>query len=299
MVSLDLHRPMSAAASLAAAVPVDGDDDVRVALTLVLSRLVADLPLLLAEISCPRLLDGPVSVTADPDPVNPDRADSDHADPDHAGAATLHVRQLPFASSSLLSGGQLLLVSTQQAPLLAAGALPSLVAGLVEAERARVRAEHAAQAALQMANIDTLSGLGNRRAWLQALQQECSRETRQQASLAVVVLDIDGLKAVNDLGGHAAGDELISRTARVLSRTGRTTDIVCRLGGDEFGIAAPATDAEQARLLVDRITAELAMEGVSASVGVAVTVGCAGGPDELWKQADAAMYDVKRARTRR
>lgn len=281
MVSLDLHRPAAAVTTPAVEARL-GEP-----LVLVLRQLVTDLSLVLAEVSCPALLDEPVSVVAAPSASSP------------RTGGLLHLRQLPFAASSLLRGGHLLLAATQEAPLQTANALPALIAGLVEAERTRAQAEVTAAAALQMANVDALTGLGNRRAWVQALRLECSRASRGLGSLAVVVLDVDGLKAVNDLHGHAAGDEIISRTAAVLSRASRTTDVVCRLGGDEFGVAAPASDHEQAQQLVDRITAELAADGVQASVGVAVTTGCVNGPDELWQRADTAMYAAKRARAAR
>jgi diguanylate cyclase (GGDEF)-like protein len=109
------------------------------------------------------------------------------------------------------------------------------------------------------------------------------------------VLDLDGLKAVNDAHGHAAGDELIVRTAQALASARRATDEVCRLGGDEFGIVAPDTDAEQAALLAHRIRDSLRRHHVAVSLGFAVS-GRESTVDQLWQQADAAMYEDKRSR---
>lgn len=281
MITLDPSPP---------AVTLPGAPQLRTRLGGTLTDAVAQLSLVLAELTHPVLFPEAVRATA----------------AGRTRTGVLHLRQWSFPVASGLHGGGLLLAASEPSVLGAAGILPGLLAALVDAElarhdaeRARDQAEAATHAALRMANVDALTGLGNRRAWVQALRQECSRASRGSGDLAVVVLDIDGLKAVNDAQGHAAGDELISRTAQALARASRTTDVVCRLGGDEFGVAAPGTSVEQASVLVDRITGLLALEGVRASVGVAVSASCAGGPDELWQRADTAMYAVKRARTSR
>ena len=256
------------------------DGTVEQLLTGVLTDVVATWPLRLVELTCPSLLSAPLSVASSGE------------------VGVLHLRQLLLPATGPLAEGSLLVVGPTAQALTGVQALPSLLSALVEAEVRRAGAEVLARTALQVANVDPMTGLGNRRAWVQALHQECSRASRGSASLAVLVLDVDGLKTVNDTYGHAAGDELISRTASALLRASRTTDAVCRLGGDEFGIAAPATDRVQGQLLARRVRRLLAADGVSASVGVAVTDDCTGGADELWQRADAAMYAAKRAARR-
>ena len=270
MLTLDLVRPLPSGLS-------DEEQELRQLVGVVLAEVVARWPLRLAELTCPALFPDPVMVAGSP------------------GQGTLHLRQLAFPPSGALAGGCLLVAGSSAESLRGVDALPPLVTALVESERGRAAAQALARGALQVANVDALTGLGNRRAWVHALRQECQRAARGMAGLAVLVLDVDGLKAVNDARGHAAGDELISRTAAVLRHASRTTDSVCRLGGDEFGIAAPGTDADQARRLADRVRALLADQGVPASVGLAVSGDCSGGPDELWQRADAAMYAAKRA----
>lgn len=255
--------------------------DLRQLVAAVLGEVVERWPLRLAELSCPSLLGEPVLVTAG------------------NRCPTMYLRQLDLARTGALAGGSLLLGGRTPESLQGTAALPPLITALLETEHSRAAAQEFARGALQVANLDPLTGLGNRRAWVHALRQECHRASRGPANLAVLILDVDGLKAVNDAYGHAAGDELIARTAGVLLRAGRTTDTVCRLGGDEFGIAAPGTYTEQAHQLADRVRALLAAEGVRASVGVAVSATCEGGPDELWQRADAAMYVAKRAARQR
>ncbi len=189
----------------------------------------------------------------------------------------------------------LLVCSTTERGRAHAQALPALLSAVMDGELSRLVAERAARGAIEIANRDPSTGLGNRRAWLHALRVESGRAQRTGRPLAVIILDLDGLKTVNDAHGHAAGDALILRAAEALSASRRATDSVCRLGGDEFGIAAPDLDSEQAEQLVALLRARLQAGGVCISVGW--SVGPAGTPmNDLWQRADAAMYADKRAR---
>ncbi len=156
---------------------------------------------------------------------------------------------------------------------------------LMEVERRAERAEDAA-------HTDGLTGLANRRAWDSALAAESARADRYATATSVVVLDVDGLKELNDRQGHPAGDELLRRTAAVLRQGLRGADLAARLGGDEFGVVLPVTDAAAARGLVARLRERVGAAGVAVSVGVAT--GRAGEDLGLvWAQADAAMYQDK------
>lgn len=142
---------------------------------------------------------------------------------------------------------------------------------------------------------DALTGLLNRRGWDRFLEAEEARFRRFGDPAALVVLDLDRLKVVNDAEGHAAGDRYLQRTARALARTVRDGDVLARLGGDEFGVVAVGADATRADELVTRLSDALADAGVSGSFGHAPYTVVAGFPG-AWAAADEAMYATKRAR---
>jgi diguanylate cyclase (GGDEF)-like protein len=171
-----------------------------------------------------------------------------------------------------------------------------LVRELIDSDLRRQLAETAAVQAAEMAGSDPLTDLGNRRTWRRALDAEAARLRRYPSTATVVVVDLDDLKLVNDQQGHAACDELLLRAAEAVRRAARRVDVVCRLGGDEFGVLAPSTDRTGAAVLVDRVRDELQRAGVPASVGAATTD--LGDLDAAWQAADAAMYaDKRRDRT--
>ena len=239
--------------------------------------------LLLLQVSCPLILDGPVVV------------ERGRGLRSGSGSPGMTVVQEKVPASVHVPAGTVVIAATDQHALAESRLLPVLLSSVMDAEVRRQVAENATRGALEIANRDPATGLGNRRAWLQALRVESSRAQRTGRPLSVLVLDLDGLKAVNDAHGHAAGDELLVRTAQVLASARRATDEVCRLGGDEFGIVAPETDAEQADALAVRVRRALAAESVAVSLGWAVS-GDESNVDQLWQQADAAMYEDKRSR---
>nr|WP_276612075.1 sensor domain-containing diguanylate cyclase [Kineococcus vitellinus] len=158
----------------------------------------------------------------------------------------------------------------------------------MRAEHQRRLAEHA----LQVAEQDALTGLPNRRAWDRALAREQARCTRYGHPASVVVVDLNGFKAVNDTRGHPAGDELLRACADRLRSGTRAGDLVARLGGDEFALLLPECDAAGAARELERVRAGLASAGIDAAAGVATRTS-AGDLVGTWHQADAAMYAVK------
>ena len=145
------------------------------------------------------------------------------------------------------------------------------------------------------AREDPLTGLANRRMWDERLEEEMERSARGGTALSVVMLDLDGFKAVNDALGHHAGDRLLQAATRPWQAATRNGgDLVARLGGDEFGLLAPGSDEIGAHNLARRLIDALP-EGVSASVGVA-TWDRAETPSDLVRRADRAMYHAKRRR---
>jgi diguanylate cyclase (GGDEF)-like protein len=152
-----------------------------------------------------------------------------------------------------------------------------------------------------LAEHDPLTRLFNRRAFNHRLRVEASRSRRYGTPFALVVLDVDGFKGINDVHGHLAGDAALTRVADLLGHLLRAADAAFRIGGDEFALILPELDQEAAETAVHRIAAHLegvcAAEGhpVTASFGVAVFGGDVHDPEALLRAADAAMYGAKRA----
>jgi diguanylate cyclase (GGDEF)-like protein len=156
-----------------------------------------------------------------------------------------------------------------------------------------------------MADHDPLTGLPNRRAFEAALDAHLARCRRYGASGALLVLDLDGFKRVNDAGGHAVGDELLIGCANALSRRIRETDVIARLGGDEFAILLPAEDRGEAetvaQALIDTVREHTARSGAAAAGGVTASLGITMFGDaeltagEMLVDADLAMYAAKDA----
>ena len=163
-------------------------------------------------------------------------------------------------------------------------------------EREETRLRH-------LADHDALTGLTNRRRFHEALGQQVARCQRYGEEAAVLVLDLDGFKAVNDELGHAAGDEMLRRTGRILGERARDTDVVARLGGDEFAVLLLHVNAEYAALVADELGEALGAlrpapghEPLGASIGRVMVTASSGGADDLLAAADAAMYAAKRSR---
>lgn len=150
---------------------------------------------------------------------------------------------------------------------------------------------------------DELTGLPTRTGLHQALEQALARAARQQQAVAVLFVDLDGFKQVNDSGGHDAGDEVLRTVARRLGAAVRESDFVARVGGDEFvvvveAIAAPLQVFQVGRKLVRTAAEAVPFAGqlyrVGASVGIAVSGTDGNDAATLLKAADTAMYDAKR-----
>jgi diguanylate cyclase (GGDEF)-like protein len=147
------------------------------------------------------------------------------------------------------------------------------------------------------ARVDALTGIANRRALEEALAAEIARAQRFEHELAVLLLDVDHFKDVNDTHGHAAGDRLLCEVARLLSSSARQGDTVARWGGEEFVAVLPETDLDGARRLAERLrlsvgTVSLGATRVSGSCGVASLVP-GDTVDTLLAAADSALYRAK------
>ncbi|NYI42857.1 GGDEF domain-containing protein [Demequina lutea] len=143
------------------------------------------------------------------------------------------------------------------------------------------------------ATVDPLTGLANRRAWDDRLDEEMERSRRTGTPVTVVLVDLDGFKAVNDRDGHAAGDHLLQTIAHAWQKQVRDGgDFLARIGGDEFAVLAPGTDEVGIRRLMKRFE-EVTPAGVSFSSGEATWDRTERAP-HLLRRADLAMYETKR-----
>jgi diguanylate cyclase (GGDEF)-like protein/PAS domain S-box-containing protein len=158
-----------------------------------------------------------------------------------------------------------------------------------------------------LADHDALSGVFNRRRFEQELERELGHAAARGGRGAVLLLDVDRFKEINDTLGHAVGDAVISRLGETFSARLRTMDVVARLGGDEFAVLLRRVEPDDAVQVADGLR-ELALERLSdlplnglAAVTLSVGVATFGNgeeiptPDDLLSQADHAMYDAKRA----
>jgi diguanylate cyclase (GGDEF)-like protein len=156
----------------------------------------------------------------------------------------------------------------------------------------RARLEHQAQ-------TDSLTGLYNHRHFHERLRAELMRASRARDTVALLMFDIDDFKRVNDICGHAVGDETLVGLAEVTRSLVRTSDVVCRIGGEEFAVILPSCNADDALGLARRLTERLEARPVDAAGEITISVGIAhgphnaGNPRELVACAESAMMAAK------
>lgn len=145
--------------------------------------------------------------------------------------------------------------------------------------------------------FDPLTGVHNFRFYDEMMKQEGYRAQRYDTTLALIALDLNHFKLVNDLYGHIRGDEVLRDVATTLQRTVRGSDLLCRIGGDEFAVLAPHTTYHEAEALARRI--EKSVDEEFSRIGVSVSAGIAGyprdtlNPADLRSIADQRLYEVK------
>jgi len=157
----------------------------------------------------------------------------------------------------------------------------------------------------ELATTDDLTGLANRRRFMEALNLEVERSRRYGSDLALVMIDIDGFKAINDTYGHVFGDRVLVEVAKTLQGEVRVTDLAARYGGDEFMVLMPETRVEEALGAVERMRKRIAERPVSngkMTLPISVSAGISAAeadrtatPDTLVHLADEAMYAAKHA----
>jgi len=157
---------------------------------------------------------------------------------------------------------------------------------------------------IELSSEDPLTGLHNRRALSERLRLELDRAARYQEPMSFLLIDVDGLKALNDRAGHSAGDAALCGVAVAIRVGSRASDLSARWGGDEFALLAPNTGRDAALALAERIR-KLVAEGPASAGDARVTIsaGCStvesGSPaidvERLVRLADTALYEAKRS----
>jgi diguanylate cyclase (GGDEF)-like protein/PAS domain S-box-containing protein len=160
--------------------------------------------------------------------------------------------------------------------------------------------EMALQAERREARLDFLTGIPNRRTFYQDVESEAHRARRYGRPLTLAYIDVDNFKSMNDLFGHAKGDEVLKQVAGTIHSNIRVTDTAARLGGDEFAVLLPETDSQAADVVVSKIRSLLEQERsdrawpISFSIGVVTFEKTLGSTQDMINKADELMYEVKR-----
>jgi diguanylate cyclase (GGDEF)-like protein len=152
--------------------------------------------------------------------------------------------------------------------------------------------------ARQLADLDSLTGLHNRRYFYETLGREVDRAQRYQRPLSLVIVDVDGFKEINDRIGHLAGDAVLAEIADRIRQVVRSADIPCRVGGDEFSVIVPEAEGGQARQLVGRIQRAVSAQPIARAGRVRVSAGVADiqpndSPTSLFERGDESLYAAK------
>ena len=158
--------------------------------------------------------------------------------------------------------------------------------------------------ARQLADLDALTGLHNRRFFHETLAREVARARRYERALALIVLDLDDFKEINDRIGHLAGDEVLAEAAERVREVVRSADIACRVGGDEFAVILPESTPDDADQLYRRIQHNVSARPIAQAGRLYLSAGIAdlSADDDaatLFRRADEALYRAKDAGKRR
>ena len=169
---------------------------------------------------------------------------------------------------------------------------------IVELTRSQIELTSTIARLTELASTDVLTGLNNRRRFLEALEANFTLAIRQQLTLSVIMLDVDSFKTYNDTYGHSAGDEVLGVVASQLQRHCRNYDVVARYGGEEFAILLPAADPSQAADCAELQRKAIEsypwpLRKVTASFGVSTFRPTTSDPADLVEEADRALYHSK------
>jgi diguanylate cyclase (GGDEF)-like protein/PAS domain S-box-containing protein len=170
----------------------------------------------------------------------------------------------------------------------------------------RVQAEEQSKEELiRLAHTDILTGLGNRRTFFEAVDKELKRNLRSKSNFSILLIDIDYFKKINDTYGHVAGDKILNELGQVMKSCIRDTDLIARVGGEEFGVFLPDTNEGGAFWVADRICKRVAKHNFFIKdsimpINTTVSIGIASNQSkleinstDLYKQADTRLYIAK------
>ncbi len=205
----------------------------------------------------------------------------------------------PFAQQSL--NHTLLLLLAFISTVVTTGLMVS--AAVAERRQAMAKLAGALGALREQASTDPLTGLSNRRHLWEFLQREWLRSRRKSGTLALIMIDLDHFKRMNDSHGHDAGDAVLRQVADLLRAHVRASDIACRFGGEEFVLVLPDVPLQAVELRAEEVREAISrmeprhrgqpLAGLTASFGVAVFPDHAGEPESLLRAADRALYLAK------
>ncbi len=173
--------------------------------------------------------------------------------------------------------------------------IAKMLSGVLAAELRAVDAERTKERLQLESETDPLTGLFNQSGWERMLQVEEQRCQRYANPAYLALMDLDGLASINNSLGHDAGNKLLRRTAKVIRKNVRDSDIIARVGGDEFAILGTPCNPGTAEQIVKRVRKALERAGVRASIGMASRVPALH-LGELWTEADQLMFGEKTAR---
>lgn len=162
---------------------------------------------------------------------------------------------------------------------------------MASAQRSQTLLELYQEKLEDLASTDALSGLGNRRHFIDAASREIDRARRHERALALIMLDIDHFKHINDNHGHQCGDEVIKSVSQLLRKELREHDIVCRIGGEEFAVLLPESTAETAAEVAERLRTVQASHKMPYGDSIEVTCTACFGVTEL-REGDVTIYDM-------
>jgi len=170
----------------------------------------------------------------------------------------------------------------------------AMVRFTLEEERNRLMAE-----LRELSITDPLTGVGNRRFFMERLRQELHRSERTGRAFVLLMLDLDHFKLVNDRFGHQRGDEVLARCADILVQNVRKTDLAARYGGEEFCVLLPETSEERGMLVAGKLRSAIEKTTCNTKTPITVSIGVAEWAqedtrDDLLRRADRAMYGAKK-----
>jgi diguanylate cyclase (GGDEF)-like protein len=185
--------------------------------------------------------------------------------------------------------------------LLAAVIGALVLAGAALVATARARAQLAV--ARELADLDSLTGLLNQRSFHELLTHEVARAHRYKRRLALIIVDVDNFKLINDEIGHLEGNAVLNEVAGRVRTAIRAADIACRIGGDEFGVILPESSGDDARMLAERVVLGVSDPPLRDAPTLSVSAGVGelrdgDSANDLFARADKDLYGAKDARVK-